>query len=198
MAMRRLLTTFLAVALVTAALATIAAAPASADAAIGQLLDRAKRENADNKPFEALRDVQAAYDRLWQASPLFLTQALFIKEDPQGYGHYDPRADAVFTSQDPLYIYIEPAAYGFQFDGTLYRFGFAVDVAVLDASGKERGGAKDFTNFDYIKRTPNREIELNFVINPLGLPAGDYQLKLTVHDKVKSQSVSQTLPFSIK
>lgn len=198
MAMRRLLTTFLAVALVTAALATIAAAPASADAAIGQLLDRAKRENADNKPLEALRDVQAAYDRLWQASPLFLTQALFIKEDPQGYGHYDPRADAVFTSQDPLYIYIEPAAYGFQFDGTLYRFGFAVDVAVLDASGKERGGAKDFTNFDYIKRTPNREIELNFVINPLGLPAGDYQLKLTVHDKVKSQSVSQTLPFSIK
>lgn len=198
MAMRRLLTTFLAVALVTAGLATIAAAPASADAAIGQLLDRAKRENADNKPLEALRDVQAAYDRLWQASPLFLTQALFIKEDPQGYGHYDPRADAVFTSQDPLYIYIEPAAYGFQFDGTLYRFGFAVDVAVLDASGKERGGAKDFTNFDYIKRTPNREIELNFVINPLGLPAGDYQLKLTVHDKVKSQSVSQTLPFSIK
>ena len=184
--------------LLVAGLAAFVAVPAKADSATGQLLDRAKRENAANKPFEALRDVQAAYDRLWQASPLFLTQALFIKEDSQGYGHYDPRPDAVFTSQDPLYIYIEPAAYGFQFDGTLYRFGFAVDVAVLDASGQERGGAKDFTNFDYVKRTPNREIELNFVIDPLGLPAGDYQLKLTVHDKVKSQSVSQTLPFTIK
>ncbi len=172
--------------------------PAKADSTTGQLLDRAKQEDLDDKPVEALRDVQEAYDRLWQASPLYLTQALFVKEDPQGYGHYDPRADAVFTSKDPLYIYVEPAAYGFQFDGTLYRFGFAVDVAVLDASGKERGGAKDFTNFDYVKRTANREIELSFVINPLGLPAGDYQLRLTVHDKVKSQSVSQTLPFSIR
>lgn len=184
--------------LLAAFLAASVAVPAKADSTTGQLLDRAKQEDADNKPLAALRDVRAAYDRLWQASPLFLTQALFIKEDPQGYGHYDPRADAVFTGQDPLYIYIEPAAYGFQFDGTLYRFGFAVDVAVLDASGKERGGAKDFTNFDYVKRTPNREIELNFVIDPLGLPAGDYQLKLTVHDKVKTQSVSQTLPFSIR
>jgi hypothetical protein len=184
--------------LLAAGVAAIIAAPAGADSSIGQLLDRAKHEDADNKPLAALRDVQAAYDRLWQASPLFLTQALFIKEDPQGYGHYDPRSDAVFTGQDPLYIYVEPAGYGFKFDGTLYRFGFAVDVAVLDANGKERGGAKDFTNFDYVKRTPNREIELSFVINPLGLPAGDYQLKLTVHDKVKSQSVSQTLPFSIK
>ncbi len=184
--------------LLVAGLAALIAVPARADSTTGQLLDRARRENAENKPFEALRDVQAAYDRLWQASPLFLTQALFIKEDPQGYGHYDPRPDAVFTTQDPLYIYIEPAAYGFQFDGTLYRFGFAVDVAVLDASGQERGGAKDFTNFDYVKRTPNREIELNLVIDPLGLPAGDYQLKLTIHDKVKSQSVSQTLPFTIK
>ena len=184
--------------LLATGIAAITAMPVRADSTTGELLDRAKQEDADNKQVEALRDVQAAYDRLWQSSPLFLTQALFIKEDPQGYGHYDPRADAVFTSKDPLYIYIEPAAYGFQFDGTLYRFGFAVDVVVLDASGKERGGAKDFTNFDYVKRTPNREIELNFVINPLGLPAGDYQLQLTVHDKVKKQSVSQTLPFSIR
>src|SRR5579871_5582387 len=101
-------------------MAVIAAIPVRADSTTGQLLDRAKQEDADNKPVEALRDVQGAYERLWQMSPLFLTQALFIKEDPQGYGHYDPRTDAVFTSKDPLYVYIEPAAYGFQFDGTLY------------------------------------------------------------------------------
>ena len=100
--------------LLAAGLAAFISVPAKADSTTGQLLDRAKHEDADNKPLAALRDAQAAYDRLWQASPLFLTQALFIKEDPQGYGHYDPRADAVFTSQDPLYIYIEPAAYGFQ------------------------------------------------------------------------------------
>jgi len=181
-----------------AGLAAMVSAPALADPSVAQLLDRAKRENADHKPLAALRDVQAAYDRLWNEGPLFLIQALFIKEDPQGYGHYDPRTDTVFTKSDPLYIYIEPGGYGFKFDGTLYRFGFAVDIAVLDANGQERGGAKDFTNFDYVKRTANKEIELNFVISPLGLAPGDYQLKLTIHDKVKNQSVEQSLPFSIK
>ena len=70
-------------------------------------------------------------------------------------------------------------------------------MAVLDASGKERGGAKDFTNFDYVKRTANKEIELNFTVEPLRLPAGNYKLKLTVHDKVKDQSVVKSLPFTI-
>jgi hypothetical protein len=184
--------------LLLAGLAALVAAPAMADPSVAQLLDRAKRENADKKPLAALRDVQAAYNQLWNEGPLFLTQALFIKEDPQGYGHYDPRSDSVFTKSDPLYIYVEPGGYGFKFDGTLYRFGFAVDVAVLDANGTERGGAKDFTNFDYVKRTANKEIELNFVISPLGLAPGDYQLKLTIHDKVKNQSVEQSLPFTIK
>ena len=189
---------WVAAGLLAAGLAVVVATPARAEPSVDELLDRAKAENAENKPADALRDVQAAYDRLWHDGPLFLTQALFIKEDPQGYGHYDPRADSVFSQTDSLYVYVEPAGYGFKFDGTLYRFGFAVDIQILDSTGKERGGAKDFTNFDYVKRTANKEIELNFVISPLGLAPGDYQLKLTIHDKVKNQSVEQSLPFTIK
>jgi len=181
-----------------AGFAAMVSAPAMADPSVAQLLDRAKRENADHKPLAALRDVQAAYDRLWNEGPLFLTQALFIKEDPQGYGHYDPRADTIFSQTDPLYVYIEPAGYGFRYDGAIYRFGFAVDIEILDSTGKQRGYAKDFSNFDYAKRTANKEIELNFVMQPLKLPAGDYQLKLTINDKVKNQSVEQSLPFTIK
>ncbi|HEY2890873.1 MAG TPA: hypothetical protein VGJ31_09610 [Dongiaceae bacterium] len=195
---RRAVAGLMAVGLLATGLAVLVATPARADPSIDELLDRAKAENADNKPVDALRDVQAAYNQLWHDGPLFLTQALFIKEDPQGYGHYDPRADTVFTQKDPLLVYVEPAGYGFKFDGTLYRFGFAVDIEVVDGNGKVRGGAKDFTNFDYVKRTANKEIELSFVINPLGLPPGDYQLKVTINDKVKSQSVSQLLAFSIK
>jgi len=189
---------WVAAGLLAAGLAVVVATPARAEPSVDELLDRAKAENADNKPVDALRDVQAAYGRLWHDGPLFLTQALFIKEDPQGYGHYDPRADTVFTQKDPLLVYVEPAGYGFKFDGTLYRFGFAVDIEILDSTGKQRGYAKDFTNFDYVKRTANKEIELNFVMGPLKLSAGDYQLKLTIHDKVKDQSVSQLLAFSIK
>jgi hypothetical protein len=164
---------------------------------IAELLDRAKREDAQNKPLAALGIVKQAYDRLWANSPLFLTQALFTKESAIGYGHYDPKPDAAFNTTDSLYVYLEPAGYGFQLNGTLYRFGFVVDVAVLDDTGKERGGAKDFTNFDYVKRTANKEIELHFIVDPLKLPAGSYKLKLTVHDKVKDQSVVATLPFTM-
>ena len=167
------------------------------EASLAELLDRAKREAAQHKPLAALRTVQGAYDRLWADSPFFLTQALFTKESAMGYGHYDPKPEAAFNQIDPLYVYLEPAAYGFQFDGQLYRFGFVVDVAVLDDTGKERGGAKDFTNFDYVKRTANKEIELDLIVDPLKLPAGNYNLKLTVHDKVKDQSIVKTLPFTI-
>jgi hypothetical protein len=184
--------------LLAAGFAAAVLAPARGNAeSVAELLDRAKQEDADHKPLAALQAVRGAYNQLWADAPLFLTQALFTKESPIGYGHYDPRPDANFSQSDSFFVYLEPAGYGFQFDGVLYRFGFVVDVAVLDAAGKERGGAKDFTNFDYVKRTANKEIELNFIINPLSLPAGDYKLKLTVHDKVKDQSVVKTLPFSI-
>jgi hypothetical protein len=168
-----------------------------AELSLAELLDRAKLAADQHKPLAALHAVQGAYDRLWADSPLFLTQALFTKQNAIGYGHYDPRPDLNFNQTDPLYVYLEPAAYGFQFDGSLYRFGFVVDVAVLDDAGKERGGAKDFTNFDYVKRTAKKEIELDFIVNPLNLPAGNYNLKLTVHDKVKDQSVVKSLPFTI-
>src|SRR5262249_8170088 len=140
----------------------------------------------------------AAYDRLWNDGPLFLTQAVLVKEDPQGYGHYDPRDSSVYSQNDPIFVYLEPAGFGYQFDGALYRFGFAVDIEILDSGGKRRGYAKDLSNFDYVKRTPNKEIELNFIVGPLKLAAGDYRLKLTVRDKVKKESVEEALPFTIQ
>jgi hypothetical protein len=186
------------VGLLAAGFAVVLMAPTgSAGPSLDDLLDQAKREADQQKPLAALRAVRGAYDRLWADGPLFVTQALFTKESAIGYGHYDPRPDVNFSQTDPLYVYLEPAGYGFQFDGVLYRFGFVVDVAVLDATGKERGGAKDFTNFDYVKRTANKEIELDLIVNPMSLPAGSYKLKLTVHDKVKDQSVVKTLPFTI-
>ena len=184
--------------MLAAGLAGALLAPVAADTTINGLLDRAKNDYAAKKTLPALVDVRAAFDRLWNEGPLFLTQAVLVKEDPQGYGHYDPRESTVYSQSDPLYVYLEPAGYGFQREGVLYRFGFAVDIEIVDATGKQRGYAKDFTNFDYVKRTANKEIELNFTAGPLKLPAGNYQLKLTVHDKVKNEAVEYALPFSIK
>jgi hypothetical protein len=172
--------------------------PARGDSpSLGDLLDQARRAADDHKPAAALHSVKAAYEKLWADTPFFISQALFTRAGAQGFGHYDPRPDASFTNTDTFYVYIEPAAFGYQFDGTVYRFGFVVDLAVLDESGKERGGAKNFTNFDYVKRTANKEIELHFIIDPMKLPPGRYLLKLTVHDKVKDQSVAKVLPFTI-
>ena len=184
--------------LLATALAAVLLAPVAADTPIDGLLDRAKSEYAAGKTLQALVDVRAAFDSLWEAGPLFLTQAVLVKEDPQGYGHYDPRDSAVYSQNDPLFVYLEPGGYGFQHDGALYRFGFAVDIEILDAAGKRRGYAKDFTNFDYVKRTANKEIELNFSVGPFKLPPGNYKLKLTVHDKVKNQAVEHALPFTLK
>jgi len=184
--------------LLAAALAVVLLAPVAADTQIDGLLDRAKSDYAAGKTLQALVDVRAVFDQLWDAGPLFLTQAVLVKEDPLGYGHYDPRDSVVYSQKDPLFVYLEPAGYGFQHDGALYRFGFAVDIEILDAAGKRRGYAKDFTNFDYVKRTANKEIELNFSVGPFKLPPGDYKLKLTVHDKVKNQAVDHALPFTLK
>ena len=184
--------------LLAAGLALALMAPArSAAPTLGDLLDQAKRAADQHKPVAALHNVKAAYDQLWADSPLYINQALFTREGALGYGHYDPRPDANFTASDTFYIYLEPAAFGYQFDGSVYRFGFVVDLAVLDETGKERGGAKNFTNFDYVKRTANKEIELHFLIEPMKLPPGSYKLKLTVHDKVKDQSVAKMLAFTI-
>ena len=191
---KRFLAGLLASLLVTAALP---ATPAKADS-VAELLDRARSEAAQNKPLDALQSAQGAVNQLWAASPLFLNQALFTKGKAAGFGIYDPRPDTVFSQTDPLYVYLQPAGYGFQLTGELIQFGFVVDLAVLDASGRERGGAKDFTKFDYVSRTANKEITLIFTVDPLKLTPGNYGLKITVHDKVKNQSVAKMLPFAIR
>jgi hypothetical protein len=178
-------------------MATALPAQGHADSATS-LLDQAKNEASHNKPLAAVHSTQEALNRLWAASPVFLNQALFTKGKAGGFGIYDPRPTLAFSQTEPLYVYVEPAAYGFQATGALYHFGFVVDIAVIDANGNERGAAKGFTNFDYVSRASNKEISLIFEVDPLKLAPGNYGLKVTVHDKVKSMSVAKTLAFTIQ
>lgn len=142
--------------------------------------------------------MNAAYDLLWQASPLFVAKALFI-EGSQGYGLYTERADgSAFPPGEQMVAYIEPVGFGYGSSGTgSYVLGFDIDVTLLKSSGELVFAREDFASITRPLRYRNREFFMTLNLNFNGLPAGDYQLELTLHDQNSDKSVPVTMPFSI-
>ena len=80
-------------------------------------------------------------------TPFTVRHALFITEEPKGFGSYTPRASAPFKAGEQPVVYAEPVAFGWKSveDGQ-YEFGFTVDFILKTAAGKIIGGQDKFAN----------------------------------------------------
>ncbi len=105
-------------------------------AAAGPLTEQAQQAetelNAGNA-VKALASIEAAFNSVWDATPLGFSEALFVTGKPAGFGVYDARATNVFRPDEDMMVYAEPFGFGYGRDGEGFKIGFDADFELRTA-----------------------------------------------------------------
>lgn len=145
----------------------------------------------------ALEKAEAAVVEVWQKTPLTVRHAMFISEPAEMFGAYTPYSNT-FIVGEKLNAYAEPVGYGWKDLGNgLFEFGFRVDVLVKKPDGQLLFGKENFAKAALQSRARIRDFNLNLYLGSTGVPPGDYVVEYKVHDIVKDQTTSWSLPFTL-
>ncbi|WP_181705945.1 hypothetical protein [Chthonobacter rhizosphaerae] len=166
----------------------------------GELVDRATRAEgllAEKKPVQALAEVEAAFNAVWDQAPLSFSEALFVTEKPTGFGIYTARPNTVFSPGEDLYVYSEPFGYGYGQDGDMFTIGFDADFELRTAKGQILHSQTGFAAPGLTTRRRNKEFQVFITYNFQGLRPGDYVLVTRLRDKNSDKVGSFELPFQV-
>lgn len=193
----RVLRTFSRVALVAAGL--LAAAPVVGTGA-AELADRARVAEGlltENKPVQALAEMEAAFNAAWERAPLGFSEALFVAARPAGFGIYDARPTGVFQEGEDMLVYAEPFGFGYGRENELFLIDFKADFELRTPTGQILHKQADFADLTMKSRRRNKEFQVFITYNFNGLKPGDYVLVTRLHDLHSSKTGAFELPFTI-
>ena len=147
----------------------------------------------------AIENLRQAMRLAQDQMPLSVRKALFVSEEPQGFGIYKERGSDVFRQGVPLLVYIEPIGVGWkkQDDGYFHSL-LAVDFEIRSPAGDILTGKRDFGKFAFTSHEQNAEIMTRLTLTLTGAKPGKYVLGLVYRDKVTGKSTTFDLPFSIQ
>lgn len=137
-----------------------------------------------------------AYADFMVAQKFQMINATFVTGEPEGFGMYDRRRDAVFKPGEPLTVYCEPVGLAWQKGGRGFQSLFTVDFEVLDTAGKVLGGQKEFGRFGFDSVVRNQEILTRLTLNVDGIEPGDYVLRYIFNDQVSGNQTALDMPFT--
>jgi hypothetical protein len=134
----------------------------------------------------------AGDDELAMSKPVAVTKI-------HGFASFEPLRDATLTADDKLMVYYEPTGYKIERTKDGFR-------AVLAQDGRLRKKGRKETLW---QKAPMFEYEAKDATQPYrlymrtdlaikGLPPGDYELDLTLHDKLaKGAHATKTVEFKV-
>lgn len=174
------------------------AADARADDVLAKI-DEAKAALAAKQGAKAYLALSNAISDLAARTPLFLTAGLLVEGPSRGYGQYTARPHNVYTRNQPIQIYVEPAGFdhGRQAGG-LYRVSLACDYQILDAKGKILTADRVVKEVEIVSHQANAELAVDIAMPLLDLPRGDYTLEIQVRDQIANDSARVKLPFKMQ
>ena len=83
-----------------------------------------------DKAVEAINAARAAVVEALNKAPLGFRRILFVKDVPEGFAAYKPRADNVFAADEPLIVYTEPIGVAWKKDGDEFSSKLVVDFEI--------------------------------------------------------------------
>ncbi|HEX6562825.1 MAG TPA: hypothetical protein VF020_01010 [Chthoniobacterales bacterium] len=145
-----------------------------------------------NKREEAVRQA-------WVQTPLSVRRALFVTDEPGGFGVYTPRSSSRFKAGEKMIVYAEPVGYLWKsLDDGQYEFGVKVDLIVKTPAGKVLAEKDDFGNLVLKSRAKNTEFLIHLDVNLNGAPTGDYVLAFRLHDAESDKTTTIELPVTLE
>ncbi len=169
-------------------------------AAAGPLTEQAQQAetelNAGNA-VKALASIEAAFNSVWDATPLGFSEALFVTGKPAGFGVYDARATNVFRPDEghdglrrAVRLRLRARRRGVQ-DRLRRRF------RTPDGQGSILTSQEGFAVLDMASRRRNKEFQVFITYSFKGLKAGDYVLVTKLRDRNSAKAGSFELPFTV-
>jgi hypothetical protein len=153
---------------------------------------------ATDKAIEAINAARAATAEALSNAPLGFRRILFVSEVPDGFAAYQPRANNIFTADEPLIVYTEPIGVVWTKNGDELSTKLVVDFEIRLADGKVIAGQRGFGEFALSAHEPPLDFMTHIKLDVTGAPAGAYILGLTMHDTNSGKSTTTDLPFEIK
>ncbi len=148
---------------------------------------------------EALDALDDAAATIYEKMPLTVRRALFVAEEAQGFGVFNPRDTNVYDASKPLLVYAELAGYGWRPSGDIYRVELVLDFDLLSKEGQSLVSQRAFNRITTASRARNRDfwfpVSYNF---SSGIEPGDYVIRTIVRDVVSQKQTQFDLPFTIK
>ena len=158
----------------------------------------AAAQAATDKAIETINAARALTAEALSSAPLGFRRVLFVREVPEGFASYEPRADNIFTPDQPLIVYTEPIGVAWTKDGDEFSTKLSVDFEIRSPDGKVQAGQRAFGEFALSAREPPLDFMTHIKLDVTGAPAGAYILGLTMHDTKSGKSTAADLPFEIK
>lgn len=146
---------------------------------------------------DALADARAAYLAAWEAAPLAVSKALFVRGPASGFGQYEDRGSNVFAPDEPIRIYLEPVGYGWLSEAGQNRFGTEIGLRILTPEGQELFAQDGFMNLATQSTEKPTEFFGNVTLTLTGLEPGSYVLQLDLGDLASDETTTTTLPLEI-
>jgi len=174
-----------------------AASPAPA-VDISVPVKRAQDAASAGKALEAVDALDEAAIAIFEKMPLTVRRSLFVAEEPQGYGVFNPRDTNIYEAGKPVLVYAELAGYGWRQSGDIYRTDLVLDFELLSKDGQSMTSQRSFNKIATASRTRNREFMVYVTYNFSGLEPGDYTIRTIIRDGVSQKQTQFDLPFSIK
>jgi hypothetical protein len=153
---------------------------------------------ATDKAIETIDAARALTAEALSSAPLGFRRILFVREVPEGFASYEPRADNIFTPDQPLIVYTEPIGVAWTKDGDEFSTKLSVDFEIRSPDGKVLAGQRGFGEFALSAREPPLDFMTHIKLDVTGAGAGAYVLGLTMHDTKSGKSTTADLPFEIK
>lgn len=158
----------------------------------------ASNQAETDKAIAAINAARASVAEALSSAPLGFRRILFVSEVPEGFADYQPRADNVFTPDEPLIVYTEPIGVSWIKDGDELTTKLIVDFEIRLPDGKVLAGQRGFGEFALSAREPPLDFMTHIKLDVTGAPAGAYVLGLTMHDTNSRKSTTTDLLFEIK
>lgn len=117
----------------------------------------------------------------------------------EGFGDYVERPSPRLSADEKLLVYYEPRHFATEKIGGRHRAHLTQDARVRKRGQKAAVWSKDkLLDYEAKADSPAFQLFLSNTIALKGLPPGDYDLDITLHDEVSRGSpATQTLRFSI-
>jgi hypothetical protein len=162
-------------------------------------LSQAQKLINEGKNLAAVTMLNEVIDSVWNKIPFQISFYTLTETASQGFGMYNARKSNIYLKDKAvILLYLEPVGYKFISEKKdLFKFGFAMDLYLLDKKNKVIFNKENFLNQELVSHLRNKEFFLTVTLTLTSLEVGDYTIKLITHDTIGKQQTQILVPITI-